>query len=159
MNIEKINPVDLLKFQVYDGEFIRWDTIIRVITAEHFIKTNEIHPLYKKDCYTRHLYIHRNWEGYNPQFCNIEKHIKSFMKSGEYLKKYPIEVYEDMLIHDGTHRLGISIAMNFKELWIKTLSGDCHSSHDATLQYYKERFRAEEVKLMIDKYNEIMGGE
>jgi hypothetical protein len=153
----KINPHRLLTYQYDDGKFVRWDTIIRCIAAEEYIKTGHAHYLYKKDCDLRHFHIRENYDNYNSDMNVLifEKMVRNFMHHGEFMDESRVQIYDDYLLYDGTHRLGISLAMNLDYVLAEILE---HERKDiaAGLDYYKERFTGEELGMMINKYDELI---
>jgi hypothetical protein len=155
---DKINPRMLLRYQYYDGEFIRWDTIIRFIAAEHFIKTGELHYLYKKDCDTRWFYLHKSYDGYNAEltYGYFEKIIRSFMDYGRFNECHSLTVNNNLLLFDGTHRLGVSLAMNLDYVLFEKIEIKNDRCSNANLGYYKERFTNNEVILIVNKLKELL---
>jgi hypothetical protein len=154
----KIHPRKLLEFQVDKyNTFRRWDTIIRCIAAEHYIKTGKMHPLYKKDCDLRWLYIHKSYDTYNTEITKgyFEKTIESFLSYGAFDKDEPLSVNKDLLLFDGTHRLGVALAMKLDCVFFE-IDTNAGTYLNADFDYYKERFTESEVNLIKCKYDEIM---
>jgi hypothetical protein len=155
-NESRIDPKILLNKQFFNNRFIRWDTIIRSITVKHFVQTGKMHYLYDKDCYHRHKSVRGSLDGFYEvqELQNYKKLIKKFLKyDGEYKDSHPLIIDKNFLLEDGTHRLGIALALDYpyviieKENITKKVIGPFY------FEYYKERFTDEEIKLMVNEYN------
>lgn len=157
LSVNKCDPYDILRKQHYNGEFVRWDTVIRWICAEEYLKTGVLPCLYSKDVVLRHLEVHGNLDNFSPDLgeINFKRIIDFYIGCNSYKDTYPILLTANELLVDGTHRLGISAAFkfNFVDIAISNVGIDGEFVY---FDYYKKRFTSKEILLMEKKYYQLM---
>lgn len=142
-----IDIKDLILNSYNDNIFNRMDIIVRYLYIENYYEKNDIgYYLYEK------MQKIRKGEKYNLK--KFKETIKSFELNG-YDKNFPIKLFKNKMLRDGSHRIACSLYFGIDKIPIKYLSTNKYIEY--SLKWFeKNNFSSDEIKIIQQKYNEIM---
>ena len=156
---ELISTKELFLKQYHDNKLQRYDVVVRYIATEHYMKTNELHPIYEIDCKKRSEYIDKN-----PSI-SIPKSKQNFIDTIESLKKVGfdpekglIEVCNDYIIYGGAHRLGACLYLRIPKVKVEFTGKDSPVDKQCqNIEYIKKAYSNEKelLELILRKEKEI----
>ena len=145
---QMISPNLLISRQIINGEFNRFDIIVRYLAIHSFINNDDSGI----DLYQR-MQNKRGSTAFSRPWKEFQKLISSFNKYG-YDNTFPILVNDDLHIVDGAHRLACALYFNIPFIPIKVNSKLDYSVY--SIEWFKENsFSSSEISFLYDQKNEI----
>lgn len=114
-----------LQWQFSDGKFIRYDTLLRLHTAEKYIQKVKTSSNYKLVDFNDDIFDDYNRMqslrcGYPIQtHLRFQELIHSVQQKGLYTDRYPISLAQDGKFNDGSHRLACALAWGVEAIPVK----------------------------------------
>ncbi|MBR6013356.1 MAG: hypothetical protein IK062_06200 [Selenomonadaceae bacterium] len=148
--IRTVSIRDLVARQFFRGELNRYDIFVRYLAIEEYYGKNDFgFRLYKK------MQDKRIAEGYGEKA--VEKFIE-LIKSYEirgYDKSSAVQVGCNLALWDGSHRIAMGLYNNLQNITIEIHQEP--TFYDFKIDWFlKNDFSREEVKLIIDKADEVL---
>ena len=145
-----------LQWQFSDGKFIRYDTLLRLHTAEKYIQKMEKFSNYKLidlndgifDDYNRMQSLRC---GYSIQtHLRFQELIHSVQQKGLYTDCYPITLAQDGKFNDGSHRLACALAWGVETIPVK-FTAQKRGTNDYGRAWFEARNFSDELLNDLDQ--------
>ena len=145
---QMISPNLLISKQIVNGEFNRFDIIVRYLAIHSYINKDDTGVnLYQR------MQDKRGATEFSRPMKEFQKLIRSFNKYG-YDNTFPILVNDDLHIVDGAHRLACALYFNIPFISIKVNSKLDYSVY--SINWFKENsFSSSETSFLCDQKNTL----
>lgn len=149
--IVRIKVADLLKKQILDGEFNRYDIIVRLISVEEYLKDDNYNfKLYKKMQHKRMRADPARCHEYITQFKTL---IKSIHDHG-FEEGCPILIGNTLHIIDGSHRMACCLHYNVQYITAKVHERDMYAPYNIKW-FHDNLFTFKEIKKINKRWEEL----
>ncbi len=139
----------------YRNDLKRYDILICYIAVEHYFKTGFIHPYYLLYCKKRAVYVNKKSN------ISSQENKRRFIKTIKSIERYgfdykrPVEVYDDLFIKDGIHRLATCLYLGIPFLSIFAKVSNPENEYPC-YRYLESAFDLKTINNILKKENELL---
>lgn len=155
----KFNPHSLLKMQVINDKFMRWDVIIGYLALKEYLELGEVgefgYFMALKDHYmSKHCRGNVEDVLLGTSLHNLKHIHKKMVRKGGFLKGMPMKLFKDSILNDGMHRLVCSLILNC-DVYARAYTNSV--KHYTALNWYKNIFDEKTINILVETKNELVG--
>ena len=135
-----------------DGDFNRYDTIVRYLAVENYYGKNDFgFELYRRMQKSRNP---KTYESKNYQE-TFERLIRSFEKFG-FDDRYPLEVSNELRLLDGSHRFALILYHGTPSFSVSPVNSPRNTQVDFKIGWFEQNgFTTEEIAILKDTYCQL----